>query len=218
VEKIVAQLLLEDHSSHHGKLLGVKDGYARVKLDRDSLHKLTGEKNAQLLLFGTGIGGEHKAIGSIVRATTRELLFSYDDPSAFRELLEQGAGKLFNRRRAYRITPSPQAPVQVTIQRPTGLLIVKTVNVSAQGLAILVDRKVANSFAGDTAVKLTIQLPETPTALGFVAKVQHVIDAGKHFLVGLMFDPGQTPRFAISQDALTSYVMGRQRDGLHAIQ
>jgi len=131
-------------------------------------------------------------------------------------MVEAGVGSKFNRRGAYRVSPAATAKVRVSLSSIDGSFSHKdsVTDLSASGIGVIVNEAIAKTIEEAFELNLAITLPGSGEALSFISHVRRVIPKGDAHLVGLDFDPTNTPNFDDRIEDVITYIMRRQREML----
>jgi hypothetical protein len=218
-EHIPATLKFEDTKSTSGVIVNLTGrGFVLVC---DSLRKAESALGARVTLevSGPSIEGVQQAPGHIqgVRAEDyghHRVSVWLDNGEDLDRMVKAGVGASFNRRGAYRVSPAADAPVTVLMASTSGDFTHEdsVSDLSASGIGVLVDEATAKAIEGAFELTLAISLPQAGgSALNFTSHVRRVIPKGDVHLVGLDFDPTNTPNFDDRIEGVITYIMRRQR-------
>jgi hypothetical protein len=174
-----------------------------------------------LELSGAGIETPQTAPGHIqgVRsedASHHRVVVWVDDDADLNRMMESGITATFNRRGAFRVSPSHDEPVSVRLVLSDGSWSHEdhACDLSATGIALLVDNAIAERLDEANNLTVTVRLPRSPRPMTFMGHVRRLIPRGEQQLVGLDFDPGYTVDYDTLSGHITSYIMRRQREVL----
>lgn len=220
-ESMQATLRFEDGKSAQGVLVNLTGrGFVLVI---DSLRNANEALGARVTLeaSGEGIEGEQAAPGHIQGLRSEDsghhrVSVWLDDADDLDRMVDAGVGASFNRRGAYRVTPSIHAPVNLTLTTLDDAWSYKgkASDLSASGVGIVVDASTARRIEEAFELRLTLSMPQTSAPITMISHVRRVIPKASGQLVGFDFDPTNTADFdALIEDVIT-YVMRRQREEL----
>ena len=121
--------------------------------------------------------------------------------------------RLFNRRKTYRVEPDPDVPIEVTLeQRHAGVQVHAQVkDISVGGLGVRVPADVLAALGTSDRVKVAISLPGRQDPVVLIGNICHRRVAGEEIHYGIEFDLEQSEDPKRQQNAITDYVMKRQR-------
>ncbi len=121
--------------------------------------------------------------------------------------------RLFNRRKTYRVEPDPDVPIEVTLeQRHAGVQVHAQVkDISVGGLGVRVPADVMAALGTSDRVKVAISLPGRQDPVILIGNIRHRRVAGEEIHYGIEFDLEQSEDPKRQQNAITDYVMKRQR-------
>jgi c-di-GMP-binding flagellar brake protein YcgR len=209
---------VEDRPLMVGRLHDVSAEGAGVVLPNLAGAPLAVGQNAELVLVGrtivkplrvSAIVSHHRIEGTGPEAVQR-YGFDFTDKEGFDELLiAQDLHVLFNRRRARRIQPDPEEPIEVHLEdEDRGKSeSARVVDLSTGGVGIQVTPKAGPRFAEGERVSVSLRLPGGSEDLRLEGKVLHRSEAtGGGTRYGIEFDRVRTPRFAEQQALLARYV------------
>lgn len=120
---------------------------------------------------------------------------------------------LANRRATDRLRPAASKPVRIRLQDVTDERHSEAIvqDISATGLAILVEPSLERRLCNLTQLRLEISLPEEGS-IQTTATIRHRRLFGSAILYGLQFD-GQLPGFMHAQERLLSYLANLRSTG-----
>ncbi|MGB0589748.1 MAG: PilZ domain-containing protein [Myxococcota bacterium] len=218
-EQIPATLKFESGKSTSGVIVNLTGrGFVLVC---DSLRNADSVLGAQVTIEASGpsIDGEQGAPGHIQGVRKEDsghhrVSVWLDNGDDLDRMVEAGVGASFNRRGAYRVAPASNSAVRVALSSVDGSFTHKdsVSDLSASGVGVIVDEATAKAIESAFELKLAISLPGPGEALHFVSHVRRVIPKGHGHLVGLDFDPTNTPNFDERIDDVITYIMRRQRE------
>ena len=120
---------------------------------------------------------------------------------------------LFNRRKAVRVRPDPQSPINVELQALQGGLRVegRLEDISASGVRIRLERQADSTLTAISTVTTSFSLPDC----GVVSLTGHIrnrqlVEGSLSY--GIEFDPELTDNFVSQQEIVVRFVMQRQRE------
>ncbi|MDP6945614.1 MAG: PilZ domain-containing protein [Myxococcota bacterium] len=218
-ENIQATLKFDDGESADGIVVNITNRGLVVVCNELRNPESTPGRRVSLLLSGAGIETPQEAPGHIQGVRTEDtshhrVVVWVDDPEDLDRLMSAGISATFNRRGAYRVAPSASEPIKVQLVGTTGGWTHEdqVANLSASGVAVLVDKAVAAQLEEAGSLTASLQLPGRPRPTVFVSHVRRSIPKGDEFLVGLDFDPDLTENFEDISDLIVDYIMRRQRE------
>ena len=140
------------------------------------------------------------------------------DPGSLHRRLPSRLLGLFNRRKAFRVTPDSSKPIQARIRRMEGdvVLGLPIICLSVAGCAMMAKRKEDQMLMAGDAVELSFAIPETDNVVVFVGNVRYGTKQRGGTRYGIEFDRFKSPVFSQQQKALSRYVMTQQRKILDA--
>ena len=144
----------------------------------------------------------------------RQYGFQFTDREQFERRLSPILNALFNRRRAYRVEPDSEAPVEVAVEAHEGGTSVpgRLVNISAGGLQVRLPVDSDAALVDSDIVKLSFSLPQCPRPFALVGSVRSRFLDGMWVRYGIAFDQGRSGTFERQADGISDYVMRRQRE------
>lgn len=156
---------------------------------------------------------------AIVRSRTeldgfRNFGLAFPNPSILRARLSAGLLRLFNERHSFRVEPTEQDRVDVEISGKGYLATGHMRDVSADGLAVVIDLEAERILSNVVHVNVQFQLPGQDRPVAFQAEIRNRYElvGDETVCVGLRFDPEASSNFASQQRSVTDYVMVRQRE------
>ena len=218
---IEASLKLDDGRSYSGVVVNITNrGLVVVCSGLRDPEAMPGLR-VSLRLTGAGMESAQEAPGHIqgVRnedSTRHRLVVWVDDTADLDRLMSKGVSATFNRRGAYRVAPSAAEPIAVHLTPLSADWAHDdtAANLSASGVAVLVDQAKADKFQEAGTLVATLVLPGSPRKLAFTAQVRRAIPTEDGILIGLDFDPDRTDNFDDISDRIVDYIMRRQREVL----
>ena len=176
-------------------------------------------RRVTLQLSGAELDGILEAPGHIQGVRSEDsshhrVVVWVDDIDDLNRLMESGVSATFNRRAAYRVDPSSEEPVAVTLVTPQGDWSHDdhACNVSATGLALLVNTTTAGQLEEGQGLTISVTLPRSPMTMDFAGHVRRLIPKEDGVLVGLDFDPDFTDHYDRFANRIIDYIMRRQRE------
>jgi hypothetical protein len=149
---------------------------------------------------------------------SRRFGFAFEDPAALRKRLNGGLLRLFNQRKAFRVELGTGSQTAVRIRTDGPEALGRLLNVSADGVAVLVDPQVEAQLSDVVSVSVAFQLPGDDEALIFRAVIRNraQMKGGDGVYYGLELDRTSSSDFIAQQRRLVDYVMQRQGESLEA--
>jgi len=176
-------------------------------------------RRVTLELSGAGLKGPQSAPGHIQGVRTEDsshhrVVVWVDDPADMERLMESGVKATFNRRGAFRVSPSQDEPVTVRLVLADGSWSHEdhACDLSATGLALMVDDAVAERLREASDLNVTVRLPRSPRSMAFLGHVRRLIPRDDKQLLGLDFDPDLSANYDTLAGHIISYIMRRQRE------
>ena len=130
----------------------------------------------------------------------------------------------FNRRRAFRVSTTPDHDVKVRIEREGGIALGRLIDISAIGIGIgqvsakgiRLDVGVEEGIKFDLQDRLSLffQLPGYHNELRTAGIIRYRRVTGKNFRVGITFDWAETEDSQQQEAAIVTYVMRQQQSML----
>jgi hypothetical protein len=117
-----------------------------------------------------------------------------------------------NRRSSFRVKPAPMDGIEAFLEvsgRDSAERAISVVDLSVTGLALQLSQ--AADLFYETVV-VTFNLPTRHRPLRIVGRVRSRRDAPNGPIYGIEFDSNRSPGFQIQQQAISRYVMERQRE------
>ena len=194
--------------------VSLKGAAVRIALEHDPTFAI-GER-VNLTLDSDTLGSA--TIQATVRARSelsgfRRFDFAFPNPDTLRRQLNAKFMRFFNERKAFRIEPSPETPIDVHMTsetyQPTGRLR----DLSADGVGIIVDGESERRLARVVDVGITFALPGHARPVSFQASIRKRfrLDGTDGVCYGLSWDP-EVSDFSTHQQRVIDYVMVRQRE------
>ena len=142
----------------------------------------------------------------------------FRDPKRIRSLLRPVLAKLFSGRQSFRATPRIAQPIMVDIEPPTEAYVstinVPMVDLSTDGMALLVPFDFEEEMAGFDVVRVAFNLPkgEYRIEMACIIRNRHAEPDGVRY--GLQFYGKGTDLYPQKLDDIIKFVMDRQREQL----
>ncbi len=148
------------------------------------------------------------------RRDCRDYGMAFEPQSARERRRSEAFYRLFNRRRAYRVTPDPAQPLPVSAVGSARTQVLSEVNdISALGLSFFTDREGDARLTLDDRVTLRLSLDGgEPLVLASVIRGR-ILDGTDRVRYSVAFDRAD-PSFAEAEERLADYVMVLQREEL----
>lgn len=157
--------------------------------------------------------------------------FQFADPGAFFGRLDKSLWHLFNQRRALRVEPDPESPIEVglkyeigatgahadvqatvmvEVESESGSVVARMLDLSVLGIGVLVEQQ--TTLPEEDKLSISPVLPEQPSPLQLEGVVRNKRPEGESLRYGIEFVGRESDRrFRAQQKAISSYVMRRQR-------
>ncbi|MGM0578345.1 MAG: PilZ domain-containing protein [Myxococcota bacterium] len=215
-----AVLHLPDGRTAEGQLVDIGAHGVTILCDHRGTPAAEAGSRVRLVLRGAAVGGEHEAAGHVEQDRRvddlRRISVRYLDQDAFRTLVDGGLGRIFNRRNAYRVRPSPTLPVRVELSGPVraGREEARVLDLSVTGAAVVVPEERGREAQIGDEVELGLHLATSPRPVVFSAHIRHRTGHDEGIRLGLDLDAFRTVHFDEAQDRLRDYIMRRQREML----
>lgn len=144
----------------------------------------------------------------------RRFGLAFPDPSILRARLSVGLLRMFNERHACRVEPRAQERLDVKIYCEGFLATGYIRDLSADGIAAVIDLEAERRLSNIVHVNVEFQLPGQPSPSTLHADVRNRYQlAGEETAcIGLRFDPDVTPACASHRRSVADYVEVRQRE------
>lgn len=148
--------------------------------------------------------------------------FEFDQWEELEGRLSREIHHLFNQRVVYRVEPDPvvEAVLRLPPEPPAGGQPDQETpafeaagpikDLSAVGIAVLVDRAAEEAFATIDLVEIAFRLPTSSETLKLMGWIRHRQLKEDRVYYGLEFDPDRSARFDQQQHAIVRYVKRRQ--------
>lgn len=177
------------------------------------------------VMTGPAVGRAH-VDRVIIDGGVGRITLHFSEESEFQALLDSGIGSVFNRRFAYRVQPAADAPIAIAVHPAADAPIEIKVegdaagrpeltgtaeDISVAGVGFSVTDAGAEQLAIGTRVVMLLNLPPDAARVRVSGKVRYLAVAPNRTRVGADYEQG-TPLYEPALEAITSYVMRRQRD------
>ena len=138
----------------------------------------------------------------------------FPNPSILRARLGVGLLRMFNERHSFRVEPSAQERVGVKISGKGFLATGHIRDVSADGVAAVIDLEAERRLSNIVHVNVEFKLPGQDRSVTFQAAVRnrYRLACYETVCIGLRFDPEASPDFASQQRCVADYVEVRQSE------
>ncbi len=160
----------------------------------------------------------------IIDGGVGRIALHFAEESQFQMLLDSGIGSVFNRRFAYRIQPADgepisivvhpaaDAPVEIKVEPDVGRpeLLGTAEDISVTGVGFNVTGAGAGELAIGARIVMVFDLPPNADRVRVSGRVRYVTDTPSGTRIGADYEQG-TALYEPASEAITSYVMGRQR-------
>ena len=217
--KTVPGALLGKSGTASGEIVdfGPKDGMVRVPIAQDPSFFI-GETVSFKVDSKAGSGQTQATVRSRVELDGFRRFGLAFEASALGSWLSNDLIRHFEQLRQHRV--QPQKAVQVDIKargqdiQATGQMR----NISASGMAVVVDAEVERALAPVVDVNLEFRLPGSNQALAFRSAIRHryLQEEGNGICLGLSFHADGSPAFDFQQRAIADYILTRQMDVTNA--
>lgn len=177
---------------------------------------------AEIVLTSDALEREHRGRGHVIawyqEGNVAHCTLRYSDPDDYRRLVDTGLGRHFNRRGAFRVEPAAANPVAVVVEDASGRRLAgHAKDVSATGMALVLDAGPGVELTSGQALSLHVTLPWLPSPLLVGARVCYCGERDGEMRYGVDFVAGSTADFEQTQDHVVDYVMKRQREILRDV-
>ena len=194
--------------------VSLKGAAVRIALEHDPTFAI-GER-VNLTLDSDTLGSA--TIQATVRARSelsgfRRFDFAFPNPDTLRRQLNAKFMRFFNERKAFRIEPSPETPIDVHMTSETYQTTGRLRDLSADGVGIIVDGESERRLARVVDVGITFALPGHARPVSFQASIRKRfrLDGTDGVCYGFSWDP-EVSDFSTHQQRVIDYVMVRQRE------
>ena len=138
----------------------------------------------------------------------------FPDPSILRARLSVGLLRMFNERHSCRVEPRAQERVDVRISCEGFLATGHIRDLSADGVAAVIDLEAERRLSNVVRVNVEFQLPgqARPITLQADVRNRYRLAGDETVCIGLRFDPDVSPDFASQRRSVADYVEVRQRE------
>ena len=152
--------------------------------------------------------------------SSRRYGLQFSDRQQLEDELATELFRLFNRRKTYRVEPDPDVPIEVTLEHcQAGVQVQAQVkDISVGGLGVRVPADVKATLGTSDRVKVAISLPGHQDPVILIGNICHRREAGEEIHYGIEFDLEQSEDPKRQQNAITDYVMKRQRAALRRVK
>lgn len=163
-------------------------------------------------------------ITATVQASTgrdkfRRMGLAFSNPAALHAMLSPKLLRWFNERRALRVQPRPPVSVAVDVPGQERRLTGRMLDISAEGVGVVVDGESAQELSQVVRVGLEFTLPghTGPTVLRAFIRYRAQLEEEAALYIGLSLDPEGSSDFISEQQRITEYVTELQRDRGHEL-
>ncbi len=125
--------------------------------------------------------------------------------------IKESLGVVINRRKAIRVRPRPEEPVQTTLFNVNEPVLHEAVlqDVSTTGACVLVTRDLEEDFYTAINVNLSFSFPEQEQPVEIIGRIRYRKLSGFVIRYGIEFDAKLNPNFEDTVDRIQSYVTKR---------
>jgi hypothetical protein len=227
--EIVAEIDLEGGRRLTARMVELGERCITVVTPTRSLPALDGGDRVALVVSSAARTWSVSARGHIERVVEdghqSRVTVHFAVEAEFQALLDSGVGVAFNRRFAYRVQPADGEPVGVTVHPAEEAPVEVTVeaagsrpeitgraeDISVTGVGFIVDSDRAASLSVGTRIVMVFRLPPGQDLVRISGQVRYRADAPNGQRVGADYERG-APLFEVASEAITTYVMRRQRE------
>ncbi len=152
--------------------------------------------------------------------SSREYGLQFTDRQQLEDQLATELFRLFNRRKTYRVEPDRNAPVEATLEHgQAGVQVqAEVVDISVEGLGVRVPADAMATLGTTDRVKVAISLPGRQAPVILIGTIRFRQVKGEEIGCGIEFDFEQSEDPKRQQNAITDYVMKRQREVLRQVK
>lgn len=204
-------------SPFSGRLLDVSGSGAGVRFALPDCPILALGEVVELVFTSKRLKDPVRVTASVQNRTeeegTRRYGFGFLEGEQLDAELPSVLRKLFNRRKALRVSPDPGMPVAVVLEGEGGGMRVEArlANLSPIGAGVTLDPESESAFANTSRLGISPSLPDSRVPGRLIAHIRHRRLIAAEILYGLEFDPDLSQDFTRQQNQITKYVMERQR-------
>lgn len=212
----------EDGEVFPGKVLDVTIDGVGISFEKEGGPELGLSKKVTLIFSGAALDDPVEVFGDVTsRVEAGELRhyrygFAFDQSAELEKRLPAGIFGLFNRRGAFRISPDPTKPVEVSVTAPgvRGTKITTLLkDISISGLGFLLEPEAESILGAIEVIEMSFRLPTSDEDFELLGRIRRRELIEKDILYGVQFDD-QTEDFARRREEISAYVMHRQREEL----
>lgn len=152
--------------------------------------------------------------------------FEFNEWEELERRLSGEIHELFNQRVSYRVEPDPVQPMEAVLKLThASQLLVRDApadeagefeavgqikDISAIGIAIIIDREVEVTLASTDLVDVSFRLPKSDKTVQLVSWIRNRELQGDNVCYGLEFDPDQSEYFTGQQNEIVKYIKRRR--------
>jgi hypothetical protein len=227
--EIVAEIDLEGGRRLTTRMVELGERCITVVTPTRSLPELDGGDRVGLVVSSEALAGPVSARGHVERVVEdgaqSRVTIHFAVEAEFQALLDSGVGVAFNRRFAYRVQPADGEPVGVTVHPAEGApveviveaagtrpeLTGRAEDISVTGVGFTIDSASAAGLSVGTRIVMVFQLPPGEDLVRISGQIRYRANTPSGQRVGADYERG-TPLFEVASEAITAYVMRRQRE------
>ena len=212
----------EDGEVFPGKVLDITIDGVGISFEKEGGPELGLSKKVTLIFSGAALGDPVEVFGEVrSRVEAGEFRHyrygvAFDQSAELEKRLPAGIFRLFNRRGAFRSSPDPTKPVEVSVTVPgvKGTKITTLLkDISISGLAFLLEPEAESILGAIEVIEMSFRLPTSDEDFELLGRIRRRELIEKDILYGVEFDD-QTEDFGRRREEISAYVMHRQREEL----
>ncbi len=222
---VTATIEIVEGATIRGPMVDIGTRTVTVECAARELRDLALGDRAMLDLRGAAVGGGHRAHGHVAEFRTEgetgRIVIRYALDEDFAVMTSHGIGRLFNRRQAFRMAPTEESPVQVTVSDVARLFehTGAALDVSATGLGVVIPSDHAELAPRDALMRMAVLLPGHADPIALIGRVcfrapTRAGAAPAGLKLGIDFDEEATEHFEERVEAIVNYIMRVQREAL----
>ncbi|MHC4415811.1 MAG: PilZ domain-containing protein [Planctomycetota bacterium] len=200
-----------------GRLLDVSADGAGARFQAPEFPELAVGQEVNLIMTSDRLKSSLKVAARVQHRAEEEGFRRYGFRFLRREQLEAQLSpalrQLFNRRKAVRVSPDTRSSVPTALEAAPGGPSAKArlEDLSALGAGVSLEAEAEAVFATTTRVGISLSLPGCRDPVDLVGHIRYRRLVGARIHYGIEFDAALSRHFEQQQEAITEYVMQRQR-------